>query len=73
MTQHIDAVIKDQPAKRDEHREAQISRTEDGPVGAALFVTPEELEQMNVDSEADDSVVIRVEDGPLLLESHPDS
>jgi hypothetical protein len=62
-------VIKDQPAKRDEQREAQISRTADGPVGAVLFVTPEELEQMNVDPEADDTVVIRVEDGFLILES----
>lgn len=64
MTTH-----EDQPLDNKDRREAKIGRTEDGPVGAALYITPEELEELGIDPEKTDSVVIRIEDGALTLRS----
>lgn len=56
----IPAIVCDDP----EGRTARIARNSDGaPIGAALFFTPEELENLGVNLGAADAVELRVEDG----------
>lgn len=68
MTNHIDTFIEDTPDVN-QLRRAKVNRTdEQGAVGVPVFLTAEELEQQGIDPEETDEVVIRVEDGFLLLE-----
>jgi hypothetical protein len=53
----------------DELRRAKINRTdEQGAVGVPVFLTAEELERQGIDLEETDEVLVRVEDGFLLLD-----
>ncbi|WP_245758342.1 hypothetical protein [Halogeometricum limi] len=53
----------------DELRRAKINRTdEQGAVGVPVFLTAEELERQGIDPEKTDEVLVRVEDGFLLLD-----
>lgn len=68
MTHHIDAFVDDSPSV-DHSRQAKVNRTdEDGAVGVPIFLTAEELEEQGIDPDETDKVVIRVEDGFLLLD-----
>ncbi|GGL64192.1 hypothetical protein [Halocalculus aciditolerans] len=68
MTRHIDATIEESTSS--EHlRRAKVNRTgERGAVGVPIFLTAEELEQQGIDPKETDEVVIRVEDGFVLLD-----
>jgi hypothetical protein len=53
----------------DELRRAKINRTdEQGAVGVPVFLTAEELERQGIDPEETNEVLVRVEDGFLLLD-----
>ena len=60
----IPAVVCEDPKGRTAH----IARDSDGlPIGVALFFTPEELEEVGINTAAADSVELRVEDGEVSL------
>lgn len=68
MTPHIDTFVDDSK-NVDEQRRAKVNRTnEQGALGVPVFLTAEELEQQGIDPEETDEVLIRVEDGFLLLD-----
>lgn len=68
MTRHMDTFIDDSKSV-DELRRAKINRTdEQGAVGVPVFLTAEELERQGIDPEKTDEVLVRVEDGFLLLD-----
>ncbi|ADQ66927.1 hypothetical protein GL213_06705 [Halogeometricum borinquense] len=68
MTRHIDTFIDDSKSV-DELRRAKVNRTDErGAVGVPVFLTAEELEQQGIDPEETDEVLLRVEDGFLLLD-----
>lgn len=68
MTRHIDAFVDDSKTV-DELRRAKVNRTdEQGAVGVPVFLTAEELERQGIDPEETDEVLVRVEDGFLLLD-----
>lgn len=68
MSRHIDTFVDDSKSV-DQLRRAKVNRTdEQGAVGVPVFLTTEELEQQGIDPEETNEVVIRVEDGFVLLD-----
>lgn len=68
MTRHIDQRIDDSK-DTDQLRRAKVNQTtEEGAVGVPVFLTAEELERQGIDPDETDEVVIRVEDGFVLLD-----
>lgn len=68
MSRHIDTFVDDSKSV-DQLRRAKVNRTdEQGAVGVPVFLTAEELEQQGIDLEETNEVVIRVEDGFVLLD-----
>lgn len=66
---HIDTVVGQSTQTVNESREVEINRSSDwGPIGVALFLSSEELENLGVDPEATDRIVIRVQDGFVLID-----
>lgn len=58
------AIIREDP----EGRAARIARDNDGgPIGVALFLTPTELADIGVNTDAADSVELQIEDGEVRL------
>lgn len=67
---HIDTIVERNTPSVDESREVEVNRTEDwGTIGVPLFLTPGELEKQGIDPETTDKVVVRVEDGFVLIDS----
>lgn len=59
--------------ERQTGRKARIARNQDGaPLGVALFVTPEELEDFGVNPSTANSVVLRVSNGVVRISSSAD-
>lgn len=68
MSQHIDSIV-DEVEPGTELRRAKVNRTnKQGPVGVPVFLSSEEIEQLGINPEETDEVLIRVEDGFLLIE-----
>jgi hypothetical protein len=59
----IPAIVREDP----EGRTARISRNEGGPIGAAMFFTPEELLSVGVDPTTAEAVELRIVDGDIEL------
>jgi len=70
MVRHVDTIITEEYSSSSDHRTAKITRSEDQEaVGAPVFFTAEELEQLGIDPDDTDRVVVRVEDGFILFGS----
>lgn len=66
---HIDTIVEKNSPSIVESREVDINSTDDwGSIGAVLFLTPEELEKQGIDPETADKVVVRVQNGFILMD-----
>jgi len=66
---HIDQIINRNTPSIDDSREVEIDRTDEwGAIGAVLFLTPDELEKQGIDPETTEKLVVRVQDGFLLID-----
>ncbi|WP_281195507.1 hypothetical protein [Halorubrum sp. F4] len=67
---HIDQIVNRNTPSIDDSREVEIDRTDEwGAIGAVLFLTPDELEKQGINPETTDKVVVRVQDGFLLIDA----
>jgi len=64
---HIDSFV-DESGKEVVDHEVSVTETEEnGKIGSAVFLSAEELEKQGIDLETTDEILVRVEDGAILI------